>query len=186
MKNSLHQSGFTLVVALLLLVALSFVGISGLRSVTLQEKMTGNMYFRALAFNEAQAGLRLGEQVTYKQFGTPSSTFGSCSASDPKNFCPVDNGASPGYLSKSTAWSTSNSVATALNSGLSSTWINESMNNEQRVRIKGCQETTSEPPPVPCDRMYMRTTVRSTDAATGALAIVQQHFRFNGNPDEVK
>jgi hypothetical protein len=34
--------------------------------------------------------------------------------------------------------------------------------------------------------MYMRTTVRSTDAATGALAIVQQHFRFNGNPDEVK
>ena len=52
------HNGFALIVVVLLLVALSMVGIASLRGVTLQEKMAGNLYFRALAFAEAESALR--------------------------------------------------------------------------------------------------------------------------------
>ncbi|MFN3985374.1 MAG: PilX N-terminal domain-containing pilus assembly protein [Rhodocyclaceae bacterium] len=49
------QRGIALVVALILLVIATLTGISGIRSSTMQERMTGNMYDRSIAFQAAES-----------------------------------------------------------------------------------------------------------------------------------
>lgn len=56
------QRGATLIVALILLLILTLVGVAGMQDTTLQEKMVGNMRDRNLAFQAAEAGLRGGEK----------------------------------------------------------------------------------------------------------------------------
>lgn len=56
------QRGATLIVALILLLILTMVGVAGMQDTTLQEKMVGNMRDRNLAFQAAEASLRAGEK----------------------------------------------------------------------------------------------------------------------------
>lgn len=56
------QRGATLIVALILLLILTMVGVAGMQDTTLQEKMVGNMRDRNLAFQAAEASLRGGEK----------------------------------------------------------------------------------------------------------------------------
>ncbi len=53
-----HQSGVSLVIVLVLLVAMSILGIAVLRSSAMQERMSANQRDRSLAFQAAEAGLR--------------------------------------------------------------------------------------------------------------------------------
>ncbi len=53
-----HQSGVALVVALLLLVIISLVGLAAVRGTIMQQKMASNMYDRSLQFQAAEAGMR--------------------------------------------------------------------------------------------------------------------------------
>lgn len=59
--NFKQQKGAVLVVALILLLVLTLVGVAGMQDTTLQEKMAGNMQDRNLAFQAAEAALRAGE-----------------------------------------------------------------------------------------------------------------------------
>jgi type IV pilus assembly protein PilX len=52
------QSGVVLVVSLIMLLLLTIIGISGMQSTVLEERMAGNMRDRNLAFQAAEAGLR--------------------------------------------------------------------------------------------------------------------------------
>lgn len=56
------QSGVALVIALVLLLAITLVGLAGIRGTTLQEKMSSNMQDRDVAFQAAEAALRIAEQ----------------------------------------------------------------------------------------------------------------------------
>lgn len=56
-----HQKGMALIIALLLLVVITLVGLAGMQSTTLQERMSGNMYDRSLAMQAAEAALRAAE-----------------------------------------------------------------------------------------------------------------------------
>jgi type IV pilus assembly protein PilX len=58
-----HQRGATLIVALILLLLMSLLAASSLRSTLLQERMSSNTYDHDLAFQAAEAGLRMGERV---------------------------------------------------------------------------------------------------------------------------
>lgn len=58
-----RQRGIALVVALILLVVATLTGMAGIRSATLQEKMSGNMYDRSLAMQAAEAALRAAEDL---------------------------------------------------------------------------------------------------------------------------
>lgn len=58
-----QQRGIALIVALILLVVATLTGMAGIRSATLQEKMSGNMYDRALAMQAAEAALRAAEAL---------------------------------------------------------------------------------------------------------------------------
>jgi type IV pilus assembly protein PilX len=65
LRHPVHrrQHGVVLIVALVLLLVLSILGISSMQGTVMQERMAGNTFDRALAFQAAEAALRAGEQA---------------------------------------------------------------------------------------------------------------------------
>lgn len=57
------QAGSALVVALIMLLLLTMLGVQGMRTNVMQERMAGNVRDRNLAFQAAEAALRVGETV---------------------------------------------------------------------------------------------------------------------------
>jgi type IV pilus assembly protein PilX len=57
------QRGVALVVALVLLVVATLIGLAGVRGTNLQERMSANMYDRSLAFQRAESALRAAEDA---------------------------------------------------------------------------------------------------------------------------
>lgn len=57
----LHQRGVILVVALIMVLLMSIVGMASIRGSGLQESMVANMRDKNIAFQAAEAGLRAGE-----------------------------------------------------------------------------------------------------------------------------
>ncbi|MGH8403161.1 MAG: pilus assembly PilX family protein, partial [Gammaproteobacteria bacterium] len=55
------QGGFVLIVALILLLVLTLLGLAAAQSTSLEERMAGNMRDQNLAFQAAEAGLRAAE-----------------------------------------------------------------------------------------------------------------------------
>ncbi len=58
-----RQSGAVLIVGLIILVVLTLLGVQGTRTNVAQERMAGNMRERNLAFQAAEAALRVGEAL---------------------------------------------------------------------------------------------------------------------------
>lgn len=58
-----NQSGAALMVSLVMLLIVTLIGLASVRSATTQEKMSANMYDRALAYQAAEAALKAAEQV---------------------------------------------------------------------------------------------------------------------------
>lgn len=59
--GSHNQSGVVLIVSLIMLLLLTIIGVAGVQSTSLEEKMAGNKRDRNLAFQSAEAALRAGE-----------------------------------------------------------------------------------------------------------------------------
>ncbi len=57
------QRGVVLVVALVLLAIMALVGLNAMRSVSLEERMTGHTYDRSVSFQAAEAALREAEAM---------------------------------------------------------------------------------------------------------------------------
>jgi len=66
-----------LVVALILLVVLTLLGLSSVRTVALEERITANTFDRSLAFQAAEAALRVGEIAAQAQAGRNNAGFDS-------------------------------------------------------------------------------------------------------------
>ncbi len=66
-----RQRGVVLAIALIMLVILTLLGVSALQVTGLEERMTGNMRDRSLAFQSAEAALREGE----RQLDVPDSNL---------------------------------------------------------------------------------------------------------------
>ncbi|HZF32013.1 MAG TPA: pilus assembly protein [Gammaproteobacteria bacterium] len=58
-----RERGAALIVALVLLLLMTVLGVTAMRTTTLQERMAGNLRDSNLAFQAAEAGLRGGEQL---------------------------------------------------------------------------------------------------------------------------
>ncbi|MDR1662044.1 MAG: hypothetical protein LBR95_06430 [Azoarcus sp.] len=80
-----RQRGATLVVTLILLTVMSLLAVTSLRGTVLQERMSANAYDRSLAFQAAEAGLRMGERQAEHwangSIAAPASTPGCPAAS---------------------------------------------------------------------------------------------------------
>lgn len=59
MKPIGAQRGIALAVSLILLVVVTLLGIAGVRATTMQQRMAANFFDRSLAFQNAEAGLRV-------------------------------------------------------------------------------------------------------------------------------
>lgn len=80
------QRGVALVVALIMLLVITVTGLSNIRTVTQEEKMTAAALDRSLAFQSAEAALRFGESLVWANHATLAYTPAS---SDVDNTCPV-------------------------------------------------------------------------------------------------
>jgi type IV pilus assembly protein PilX len=58
---AVHQRGAVLIVGMIMLLLLTLLGVAGMRDTLLQEKMTGNMRDREMAFQAAESALREAE-----------------------------------------------------------------------------------------------------------------------------
>ncbi len=67
------QSGIALVVSLILLVVVTLIGLAAVGTTTVQQKLTANFYDRELAFQSAEAALRVAETVITAS-ATPTTT----------------------------------------------------------------------------------------------------------------
>lgn len=83
----LRQQGVALIVGLILLMVMTLLGISIVRTVTMEEKMSANSYDRSLAFYSAESGLRVAEAYVALNRPNPPGTncdaAGVCTSPDP-------------------------------------------------------------------------------------------------------
>ncbi|WP_312960346.1 pilus assembly PilX family protein [Stutzerimonas nitrititolerans] len=63
-----HQRGAVLIVALIMLLLLTIIGLSSMRGTSLQENMAGNMRDSNLALQASEAALRKGEEEVTARF----------------------------------------------------------------------------------------------------------------------
>lgn len=64
---AIREQGAALIVALLLLLIMTILGLSSIRTTVMEEKMTAASYDRSLAFQAAEAALRAGEAAALAQ-----------------------------------------------------------------------------------------------------------------------
>jgi type IV pilus assembly protein PilX len=109
------QSGVVLVVSLIMLLLLTLVGLSGMQSTILEEKMAGNMRDRNLAFQAAEAALQDAEQHIIG--GSISGFTGftpDCGASTPNTtdngLCDKAGGYNPPVWQEANVWNVTRSV----------------------------------------------------------------------------
>ncbi|PKO39024.1 MAG: pilus assembly protein [Betaproteobacteria bacterium HGW-Betaproteobacteria-6] len=78
-----RQAGIVLVVALIMLVIMTLLGLSGIRTVVLEEKMTASARDRSLAFQAAETALRAAEEDALgRPIGIrPAKSDGQCNES---------------------------------------------------------------------------------------------------------
>jgi type IV pilus assembly protein PilX len=105
-----RQSGAALVTVLVLLLVMTLLGIVGMRTTSMEERMSANLYDRSIAFQAAEAALREGE----RQAGlrpTPADPVGACAT----GLCgrPAPNTA-PVWAPTSTVWDTAPTATTEL------------------------------------------------------------------------
>lgn len=62
MTCKLHQRGAVLIVSLIFLLVMTLVGVTAMQGTNMQERMSSNMQDRNVAFQAAEAALRLGEE----------------------------------------------------------------------------------------------------------------------------
>nr|WP_291014459.1 PilX N-terminal domain-containing pilus assembly protein [Hydrogenophaga sp.] len=72
------QQGVALVVAMILLVVMTLLGLGAMRSVTLEEKMASNTFDRSVSFQSAEATLREAEALLEPPAVPPTPAAGAC------------------------------------------------------------------------------------------------------------
>lgn len=83
------QSGLALVVSLILLVVITLLGLAAVGTTTVQQKLSANFYDRELAFQSAEAALRVAETVITASPTPTTAPIYDCSAAG-GNVC-LDN-----------------------------------------------------------------------------------------------
>ena len=73
------QRGIALVVALVLLIVITLVGLAAVRGTIMQQKMTANFYDRQIAFQSDEAALRVAQKVIQDSTAAPAIIGRDCS-----------------------------------------------------------------------------------------------------------
>lgn len=77
-RNSSGQTGAVLLTSLIMLVLMTVIGVTGMQTTTLEEKMAGNLRDQTLAFQASEAALREGEVWLGDPTRTEPTAQGAC------------------------------------------------------------------------------------------------------------
>lgn len=168
-----RQNGMALVVSLLFLLAMTMAGVTGMQSTALEEKMTGNMRDRNLAFSAAESAVQSAESMLERTRALPD-------FSDDGNggFYANTTSTPPDWK---TVWSNPDLTASYQNGNLAD------IANAPRFVVEELQFTTGQvaqggslkiTPVVPeTVRSWYRVTARGTGMTDNAVVILQSIYR---------
>ena len=166
--KSRTQRGAILIVSLIILLLITLISTTGMQSSSLEEKMTGNMRDRNLAFQAAESALAAGE--TYLNTISPlPSPF--CSVANGR-FLPqdknCDNTKETPQVWDNINWNNTDSIAyTGVLSNLSA-------NPRYIIEDMGCL-----PAPAVCPGLHnYRITARATGGSADTVVILQSIFQI--------
>lgn len=160
------QQGAALVVSLLILLVLTLIGVTGMQTTSLEEKMTGNMRDRNLAFQSSESALRAGEDYLLK-LGTLPAFANSAGLYQPSVVV-------PNYWNKDddTWWTTADNIKTYITSTFASIATNAAAYIiEELPEVP--EPTGSLEAGVPRETNYFRVTARGVGGTTSAVVMVQ-------------
>lgn len=94
-----NQQGAALIVVLVLLLAMTMLGLASLRGTIMEERMSANMYDRSLAFQAAEAALREAESTLLDPGvrATVPTAAGACNAA---GLCSTPEPTEDGYVER--------------------------------------------------------------------------------------
>ncbi len=159
------QQGVVLAIGLIMLLLMTLIGVTGMQTTTLQEKMTGNFRDRNLAFQSAEAALRDAEQ--YLRLTTVLPTFNS------------SNGLYQPASSTADVWTTLDWTDTSASVAYSSTITD--VTTQPRYIIEELpavpdEESSLEAGVIQTSAFY-RVTSRATGGSDTAVVILQSVYK---------
>ena len=166
---SRHQKGVALFVVLMLLLVVTILGLSSLRSTVMEERMSANMFDRSLGFQAAESALREAEtrvalaatRAAVPGSGCASGLCATPAGSDTERW--LDSGFS--------AWLNA-TVATAPAASGAPQYVAEAMGNGSNWA--GCDRI--EPRDPLCESPRFRITARSGAAGTDRAQVILQSY----------
>ena len=170
-----RQRGVVLILALIILLALTILGVSGMSTTSMEERMAANTRDRQVGFQSAEAALREGEQFVANNLMDPtmfdsSCTNGLCDCSD-KGFGCVE------YWTDTTlnVWNTASRHKT-----YSITYTQVAAPAEYIIEFMGYTDPGGTPPgyvPKAGDPMMFRITAVGTGQSPNAKIMLQSTYK---------
>jgi len=163
------QRGAALLVSLMILIVMTLIGITGISTSGMEEKMTGNVRDRSLAFQAAEATLRDAENYYNTAIQVPAAAF------DGTNQGLYPAGSNPDIFSNAT-WANSRSYSGNI-SGITTQprYIIELLgtvgNNNNALNITGYGESTGQ-----ASLTAVRVTARGTGGSDNAVVYLQSNY----------
>jgi type IV pilus assembly protein PilX len=167
-SNQLGQRGVALVVTLILLLIATLIGLAGARSTSLQERMSGNMYDRSLAFQRAEAALRAAERAITTNAEIASLGGEDCSPQSGATCATQPSTAFTGSSAGWTAVADRYNVNSALAPGRPEYFVQfmGAGNAEENLGLEANADYTNYGSAYPPDKVaYYRVTARSSSPA---------------------
>lgn len=162
-----HQSGAVLVVSLIMLLLLTIIGVTGVQSTSLEEKMAGNLRDKNLAFQAAESALNAAEKSLVPPAALPA--FVAAGTGGFYTVNPTPN-LSDSEIVKYSFWTT-NPVATSLVAGLG----NDIVAPKYIIQEMGAIDCPGAAVGSGGCASY-RITVRATGGSTNAAVILQSIY----------
>ena len=153
-----RQSGVVLVISLVMLLLLTLIGITGMNSTTLEEKMAGNMRDRNIAFQAAESTLLEAEKFVLTNPTTYKTKPGLLNIND----------AEPDYFASNT-WTKKNSLSTQNNFGKKFGLTEDPRYIIKKIALSPANGTSG-------PKMIFRITARAVGKSLGTQVILQEVY----------
>ncbi len=155
------QSGVVLAISLILLLLLTLIGITGMQTTSLEEKMAGNTRDRNIAFQAAESTLLEAEKFIQNNTTTAVTYDGSNGLLDSSD-------AEPNYFASNT-WTSANSAATPSNFG-----NNFGLSTDPHYVIKKIASLPANGSVGP--RTIFKITARAVGSSLGTQVVLQEIY----------
>ncbi|WP_444908668.1 pilus assembly PilX family protein [Microbulbifer sp. TRSA005] len=172
-RKLIRQQGATLLVGLVILLLMTFIGLAAIRGSGMQELMAGNMRDRQLAFQAAEAGLRIAEEDLAVEIAKAVTTRFDGSNKGYKD--ELDGSSNTGYW-LTYDWSQT-TVADITLKGVKSKPVYLVERITEQVRNSGADGGAIDFNPSRGLKQYYRVTSRGVGGTDTAIVILQSNFQ---------